>query len=147
VPRFLAELKRRGPGNFVDIPFDPGEVFGEARPPVRGTVNGYAFRGRIAKYGGKYMLGFKRELREGAEIEEGDVLDLDLELDTEPREVDVPADLKAAFDDEAWAAFERMSYTHRKEYADWIEEAKRPETRARRVAKAVEMIREGKTQR
>jgi hypothetical protein len=49
VPRFLAELKRRGPGNFVDIPFDPREVFGEARPPVQGTVNGYPFRGRIAK--------------------------------------------------------------------------------------------------
>ena len=74
------------------------------------------------------------------------MLDLDLELDTEPREVDVPADLEAAFDDEARAAFERMSYTHRKEYADWIEEAKRPETRAP-VAKAVEMIREGKPQR
>jgi uncharacterized protein YdeI (YjbR/CyaY-like superfamily) len=75
------------------------------------------------------------------------VLDLDLELDTEPREVDVPADLEAALDGEAKAAFERMSYTHRKEYADWIEEAKRPETRARRVGKAVEMIREGKPQR
>jgi hypothetical protein len=147
VPRFLAELKRRGPGNFVDIPFDAREVFGEARPPVRGTVNGYAFRGRIAKYGGTYMLGFKRALREAAEIEEGDVLDLDLELDTEPREVDVPADLEAALDAEAKAAFERMSYTHRKEHADWIEEAKRPETRARRIAKAVELIREGKPQR
>lgn len=147
MPRFLAELKRRGPGNFVDIPFDPRVVFGEARPPVRGTVNGYEFRGRIAKYGGRYMLGFKRELREAAEIEEGDVLDLDLELDTEPREVDVPADLEAALDGEAREAFERMSYTHRKEYADWIMEAKRPETRKRRVAKAVQMIREGKPQR
>ena len=70
-----------------------------------------------------------------------------IELDTEPREVDVPADLEAALDAEAKAAFERMSYTHRKEYAEWIEEAKRPETRERRVAKAVEMIREGKPQR
>jgi len=147
VPRFLAELKRRGPGNFVDVPFDPRELFGEARPPVHGTVNGYPFRGRIAKYGGTYLLGFERELREAAGIEEGDVLDLDLELDTEPREVEVPTDLEAAFDDEARAAFERMSYTHRKEYADWIEEAKRPETRARRVTKAVGMIREGKPQR
>lgn len=63
----------------------------------------------------------------------------DLDLDTEPREIDVPIDLEAAFDDEARAAFERMSYTHRREYADWIEEAKRAETRARRVAKAVGM--------
>lgn len=147
MPRFQAELKRRGPGNFVDIPFDPRQVFGEARPPVRGTVNGYPFRGRIAKYGGSYMLGFKRELREGAGIAEGDTLDLDVELDTEPREVVVPTDLASAFDDEARAAFERMSYTHRKEYVDWITEARRPETRGRRVAKAVEMIREGKPQR
>lgn len=147
MPRFLAELKRRGPGNFVDVPFDPREIFGEARPPVQGTVNGYPFRGRIAKYGGTYLLGFKRELREAADIEEGDVLDLDLELDTEPREVEVPTDLEAAFDEKTRTAFERMSYTHRKEYADWIEEAKRPETRKRRVAKAVELIREGKPQR
>ena len=110
-------------------------------------MNGYAFRGRIAKYGGTYLLGFKRELREAADIEEGDVLDLDLELDTEPREIEVPTDLEAAFDEETRTAFERMSYTHRKEYADWIEEAKRPETRKRRVAKAVELIREGKPQR
>jgi uncharacterized protein YdeI (YjbR/CyaY-like superfamily) len=93
------------------------------------------------------MLGFKRELREAAEIEEGDVVDLDLELDTEPREVEVPPDLASAFDDEARAAFEHMSYTHRKEYADWITEAKRPETRKRRVTKAVELIRESKPQR
>ena len=75
------------------------------------------------------------------------MLDLDLELDIDPREVDVPADLEAAFDDEARAAFEQMSYTHRKEYADWIEEAKRSETRERRIAKAVELIRAGKPQR
>jgi Bacteriocin-protection, YdeI or OmpD-Associated/Domain of unknown function (DUF1905) len=147
VPRFRAELERRGPGNFVEISFDPREVFGEARPPVRGTVNGFAFRGRVAKYGGQYLLGFRREIREGAGITEGDVVELALELDTEPREVEVPPDLEAAFDNETRAAFERMSYSHRKDYADWIEEAKRPETRARRVAKAVEMIRAGKPQR
>jgi Bacteriocin-protection, YdeI or OmpD-Associated/Domain of unknown function (DUF1905) len=147
VPRFRAELERRGPRNFVEIPFDPREVFGEARPPVRGTVNGFAFRGRVAKYGGQYLLGFRREIREGAGITEGDVVELALELDTEPREVEVPPDLEAAFDNETRAAFERMSYSHRKDYADWIEEAKRPETRARRVAKAVEMIRAGKPQR
>ena len=64
-----------------------------------------------------------------------------------PRAEITPADLEAAFDDEARAAFERMSYSHRKEYADWIEEAKRLETRSRRVAKAVEQIRDGKPQR
>ena len=147
MPRFRAELERVGPGHFVDIPFDPREVFGQARPPVRGTVNGFPFGGRIAKYGGRNLLGFRRELREGAGIAEGDTVELDLELDTEPREVDVPPDLASAFDDEARAAFERMSYSHRKDYVDWIEGAKRQETRERRVAKAVEQIRMGKAQR
>ncbi len=147
MPRFRAELERVGPGQFVDIPFDPREAFGQARPPVRGTVNGFPFRGRISKYGGGYLLGFRRELRESAGIAEGNTVELDLELDTEPREVEVPPDLASAFDDEARAAFERMSYSHRKDYVDWVEEAKRQETRERRVAKAVEQIRRGEPQR
>jgi hypothetical protein len=147
VPRFQAELKQRGPGNFVEIPFDPPEVFGEARPPVRGTLNGLPFRGRIAKYDGEYMLGFRREIREGASVAAGDTVDVEIELDTEPRTVDVPDDLAAALDEEARATFDRMAYTHRREYVEWINEAKRPETRTRRVAKAVELIREGKPQR
>jgi hypothetical protein len=144
VPRFLAELKQRGPGNFVEIPFDPLEVFGEARPPVRGNLNGFPFRGRIAKYGGEYMLGFRREIREGASVEAGDTVDVEIELDTEPRTVALPDDLAAALDEEARATFDRMAYTHRREYVEWITEAKRPETRTRRVAKAAELIRDGK---
>jgi hypothetical protein len=143
VPRFQAELKQ----NFVEIPFDPPEVFGEARPPVRGTLNRLPFRGRIAKYDGGYMLGFRREIREGASVAAGDTVDVEIELDTEPRTVDVPDDLAAALDEEARATFDRMAYTHRREYVEWINEAKRPETRTRRVAKAVELIREGKPQR
>jgi uncharacterized protein YdeI (YjbR/CyaY-like superfamily) len=70
-----------------------------------------------------------------------------LVLDTKPRTVRLPKDLASALDDEARAAFDRMSYTHRKEYVEWIKEAKREETRRRRTAKAVELIRAGKPRR
>lgn len=122
-------------------------MFGEARPPVRGNLNGFQFRGRIAKYGGEYMLGFRREIREGASVEAGDTVDVEIELDTEPRTVALPDDLAAALDEEARATFDRMAYTHRREYVEWITEAKRPETRTRRVTKAAELIRDGKPQR
>jgi uncharacterized protein YdeI (YjbR/CyaY-like superfamily) len=110
-------------------------------------LNGFPFRGRIAKYGDEYMLGFRREIREGASVEAGDTVDVEIELDTEPRTVDVPDDLAAALDTEARATFDRMAYTHRREYVEWITEAKRPETRTRRVSKAAELIRNGQPQR
>jgi hypothetical protein len=147
VLRFRAELNLRGSGHFLDLPFDPREALGEARPAVRGSVNGTPFRARISTYGGEFMLLLNREIREAAGIGPGDTVDVELERDTEPRTVEVPNDLAAALDDEARAAFDRMSYTHRREYVDWITEAKRPETRERRVAKAVELIREGRQQR
>jgi uncharacterized protein YdeI (YjbR/CyaY-like superfamily) len=90
------------------------------------------------------MLGFRREIREGASVEAGDTVDVEIELDTEPRTVALPDDLAAALDEEARATFDRMAYTHRREYVEWITEAKRPETRTRRVAKAAELIRDGK---
>ena len=109
-------------------------------------VNGYPFRGRIAKYGGTYLLGFKRELREAADIEEGDVLDLDLELDTEPREVDVPSDLEAALDGQSKAAFDRV--LHAPQGVRRLDRGGQAAGDARAPSrKAVEMIREGKLQR
>jgi uncharacterized protein YdeI (YjbR/CyaY-like superfamily) len=96
---------------------------------------------------GEFLVGLSRAVREAAGVEAGDTTTLELELDTEPREVDVPAALTAALEEapEARAAFEGMAFTHRKEYARWIEEAKREETRERRVEQAVEMLRQGKT--
>jgi uncharacterized protein YdeI (YjbR/CyaY-like superfamily) len=88
-----------------------------------------------------------RELRENAGAAAGETVEVELELDTNPRTVRLPKDLASALDDEARAAFDRMSYTHRKEYVDWIKEAKREETRRRRIAQAVELIRRGKPRR
>ncbi len=145
VQRFRAVLsKGDGGGHTLEVPLDVREVFGEARPPVRGTVNGTPFSTRVAVYGGKYYLGFNREIRDAAGIGDGDELAIELERDDAPRELEV----SAAFG-EALAAggvreeFDALSYTHRREYVRWIEEAKRDETRERRLAKAVEMLRDG----
>ena len=129
----------------VDLPFDAKERFGKARAPVRGSVNGAEFRTTVAVYGGVHLIGFNKDVRERAGIAIGDEVDVRLERDDEPRTVDIPPPLAAALeeDGEAKAAFEGLSYTHRREYAEWIAEAKREETRVRRVAKAVEMLRDG----
>ena len=127
------------------MPFDVRAVFGKARPPVRGTVNGYPFRSTVAVYGGRSFLGFRREIREAAGFGDGDLLSVVIELDEEPRTVEVPPELDAALagDTEARDAYDRLSYTHRREYAEWVSGAKREETRRTRIARAVAMLRDG----
>ena len=97
--------------------------------------------------GGEFLVGLSREVRQAAGVEAGDSVEVTLELDTAPRAVEVPEALAAglAADPEAKAAFDAMAFTHRKEYARWVAEAKREETRQRRVEQAVEMIRARKT--
>jgi Domain of unknown function (DUF1905)/Bacteriocin-protection, YdeI or OmpD-Associated len=131
----------RGGGAYVALPFDPKQALGKARAPVRGTVNGTPFRSTVAVYGGDAYLGLSKELRAAAGADVGDVVDVELEQDDEPREVELPAEL--AGDADAAAAFAKLSYTHKREYARWLDEAKRPETRARRAAKAAQMLRDG----
>jgi hypothetical protein len=143
MPRFTATLEGRGAGALVEVPLDVRALFGQARPPVRATVNGHTFRSTVAVYGGKYYLGFNRDVRAAAGIEIGDVLTIDLERDEEERTVELPDDLEAVLDPATRATFDSLSFTHRREYVRWIEEAKREETRKRRVAKAVEMLRDG----
>jgi Bacteriocin-protection, YdeI or OmpD-Associated/Domain of unknown function (DUF1905) len=148
VPRFRAELKvEEKTATYVVVPLDVPSVFGRERPPVRGTVNGTPLRSTIAKYGDEYFVPIKRALREAAGAAAGDTVEMELELDTKPRIVRLPKDFAVALDDEARASFDRMSYSHRKEYVDWIKEAKREETRSRRIAKVVELIRQGKPHR
>jgi bifunctional DNA-binding transcriptional regulator/antitoxin component of YhaV-PrlF toxin-antitoxin module len=147
VPRFTATLSEsgRGGGRWIEVPFDAKAEFGESRAPVAATINGVEYRSRLSVYGGKTYLGLRKEVREAAGIEVGDEVDVVLERDDAPREVELPAPLQEALDrdPEARAAYERLSFTHRKEYARWIAEAKRDETRERRVAKAIEMLRAG----
>jgi hypothetical protein len=143
---FEAVLQPRGGGGHaIELPFDPAEAFGRKRAPVRGTVNGYPVRSTIAIYGGRAFLGLNRQVREGAGVAAGDRITVELEPDDEPRVVDVPDDLAAAFASDAGArdAFDRLSYTHRREYVEWITEAKRDETRRVRIEKALAMLRAG----
>ena len=144
--RFEAKLEAtQGGGAVVVVPFDVQDAFGSKRPPVRTTVNGYSFRTTIAPMGGRSLLGLNREVREGAGVAVGDIISVELERDDEPRTVEEPEDFAAllAAAPDARAAYDALSYTHRKEYVRWITEAKRDETRQRRLHKAIEMLEEG----
>jgi Bacteriocin-protection, YdeI or OmpD-Associated/Domain of unknown function (DUF1905) len=141
VERFKGKLVERG----VEVPFDVRDIYGEARPPVRGTVNGVPFQSRLMVYGGVTWLGLRNELRREAGLADGDSVDVEIERDDSPREVEVPPELASALasDDVAAGVYESLSFTHRREYAEWIAGARKEETRTRRVAKALEMLRDG----
>ena len=146
--RFQAELQPRGPAAAVVLDdaqvADVGE--GAKRFPVVATVNGYTWRTSVTRMGGEFLIGLSREVRQGAGVEAGDLVDVAVELDAAPRDVEVPEALAEALatDPKAKATFDGMAFTHRKEYARWVAEAKREDTRQRRVLQALEMIRAGK---
>jgi hypothetical protein len=144
--RFETELQAEGSGVFFEVPLDVPAVFGKARAPVMGTINGHPFRSTVAVYGGRSYLPVNRALRQAAGVAAGDVVVIELEADDRPRTVDPPPDLAAALaaDPGARAAFDGLSYTHQREYAEWVAEARRETTRRRRVAQAVEMLRDGR---
>ena len=130
----------------LEVPAEVVDALGAGRkPPVRVTIGGHSYRSTVAVRGGRYLLPLSADNRAGAGVAAGEEVDVDLELDTEPREVTVPADLTAALqgDDAARQAFERLPYSHRQRHVLAIEEARTPETRQRRVTRALEMLREG----
>src|SRR5436189_342429 len=148
VVRLIATLVPRGPAAAVVLDDEHVAAVGEGakRFPVVATVNGHVWRTTVTRMGGEFLLGLNRAVRKEAGVEAGDTVEVELELDTTPREVEVPEALATALakDSEARAAFEGLAYTHRKEYARWIDEAKRDETRQRRVAETVERLPQGK---
>ena len=125
----------------IEVPFDPKDVWGKTRVPVKATVNGYTYRTTIAKMGGRFLMPFAKEHRDASGIAAGDTIEVTLVEDTAERTVDVPDDFAAALKKAKLRdAFDRLAYTHRKEHVRAIEEAKKPETRARRIEKALGMI-------
>jgi len=114
------------------------------RPPVTITVNGYTYRTTAVRMGGAFYVPLAAENREAAGVAAGDAITVEIENDTAPREVTLPDDLAAAMDDGARSAYDVLSYTHRKEWVRWVEEAKKPETRATRIEKTVAGLRAGK---
>ncbi len=143
------ELQPRGPAAAIILDDDQVAAVGEGakRFPVVATVNGYTWRTSVSRMRGEFMVGFSKEVREGAAVKAGDTITLELKLDSEPRTVEIPPALAEALDGDPGAktTFQGLAFTHRKEFARWIDEAKREETRERRVAQALDMIRTGRT--
>lgn len=131
-----------------EVPLDVRAVFGRARQPVLVTINGFTYRSTIAVYGDRYYLPLNRNNRRGAAVAAGDQIEVTLEADSEPRLVEVPEDLEMALeaDTQARRSFDGLSFSHQREYVEWITEAKRDETRRRRVVAVVERLTEGKAQ-
>ena len=130
-----------------EVPAEVVERLGAGkRPPVRVTINGYTYRNTVAVMGGVYMLGVAAEHREAAGIAAGDEIDVVLELDTAPREVVVPPDFAEALGRSAKAQrfFDGLSYSNKRRIVLSIEGAKTPETRQRRIAKAIDDLRAGR---
>jgi len=131
----------------IRIPDEVVEGLGAGRkPPVRVTINGYTYRSTVAVMGGDYMVGVNADNRAAAGVAGGDEVDVDIELDTAPREVSVPADLAAALDAEPAArrTFDALSYSNKSWHTLQVEGAKTDETRQRRIARSVEILREGR---
>ncbi|MFJ4170513.1 YdeI/OmpD-associated family protein [Paenarthrobacter sp. NPDC089714] len=138
-----------GDGNKAGIvvPEEIVEALGAGkRPPVVVTMNGQSYRSSIAVMGGKYMVGVSSANRELTGVSSGDTLEVGLEVDTQPRVVEVPEDLAAALDAEpdAKAFYGTLNYSAQRRYVEPIGDAKTPETRARRIAKVVADLKAGK---
>ena len=143
------QIYRDGAMCFIPVPFDPKAVFGRVRAPVKVTLNGYTYRSTIAAMGGTTCIPLRKSNREAAGLKGGETLTVKIELDTEVREVRVPADLELALQ-ASKAARERwqtLSYSHKREHVEAIEGAKKEETRARRLANTIRMLREVKKSR
>ena len=124
----------------IRVPDEVVEALGAGRrPPVRVTINGYTYRSTIAVMGSEYMVGVNADNRVGAGVAGGDEVDVDIELDTAPREVSVPADLSTALDADpkARATFDALSYSRKRLVVDPIANAKTAETRDRNLAKGM----------
>ena len=131
----------------IEVPSKVVESLGTSKkPPVSVTIKGYTYRSTVAVMGGRFMVGVSAKVREAAGVAGGDTVDVDIELDTAPRVLEVPADLKRALgrDKEANEIFEGLSYSRKQRLVLPIEDAKTPETRQRRVEKVIVTLREGK---
>lgn len=130
-------------GAYFLVPFDVPKVYGtKAQVKVRGTIDGYPYRGSIANMGEGHCMVVKKEIRQAIGKTAGDTVKVVMEIDTEPRIIVVPEDFQQALENHpnAKEIFENFSYTHKKEYVEWIESAKKQVTRENRINKALEMI-------
>jgi hypothetical protein len=146
--RFRTTIQQSGKtATGIQVPEEIIEALGAGkRPAVSVTINGYTYRSTVAVLGGVYMVGVNAEHRAGAAVAGGDEVDVDIELDTAPREVSLPTDFAAALDaaPEARRTFDSLSYSNRSWHVLQVEGAKTDETRQRRIAKSVDILRQGR---
>jgi hypothetical protein len=146
--RVLLEKDENSEATGICVPFDVPKVFGtRARVPVRGTINGFPYRSSIFPMGeGRHYMVVNKNVRAGAKAKGGEIVSIVMERDDEPRIITPPEDFARALksNKEARATWEKLSYTHQKEHALAIEEAKKPETRVRRIEKAIAQLAAGK---
>jgi hypothetical protein len=146
--RFRATVEQAGrTATGIEVPETVVEGLGAGkRPPVRVTINGYTYRSTVASMGGRFMVGVSAENREASGVVGGDVVDVDIELDTAPREVTVPKDFAAALmkDAKAKKTFDGLSYSNKGWHVQSIEGAKTDETRQRRIAKSIDALHDGR---
>lgn len=145
---FTATIQNAGGGGaFVKVPFDVEKAFGSKKPKVKAMIEGVPYRGVLVRMGTEHhILIILKAIREQIGKTFGDKINITVEADSEPRLVEVPAELKQAFkaEKEAKSFFEKLAYTHQREYVTWINEAKRDETRQVRILKTIEMLKKGK---
>jgi hypothetical protein len=145
--RFKAKIEAGdGGGAYVLFPFNVEKEFGaKGRVPVNATFNGIPYAGSLIKYGNPlHMLPMLKAIREQAGAGPGDTVEVELWKDEAPRTVEVPAQFKEAMDRQGVTPlFDRLSYSHRREYCRWIADAKKEETRLKRLEKAVELLKRG----
>lgn len=145
--RFRATLELGGKtATGIEVPPEVVSRLGSTkRPPVRVTINGHTYRSTVATMGGRFLVGVSAENRAAAGVAAGDEIDVDLELDSEPRTVDVPADLATALDQQpdARRRFDALSYSNQRRHVLAVEGAKGADTRLRRIEKIVGGLREG----
>jgi hypothetical protein len=145
---FTATIQNAGGGGaFVEVPFDVEEAFGSKRPKVKAMIEGVPYRGLLARMGGeRHMLIILKSIREQIGKTFGDEVKIVVEADIEPRLIEIPKDLikELKKDKEARVFFDKLSYTHQKEYVRWIEEAKKDETRRAHILKTIEMLKKGR---
>ena len=145
--KFRAKIQAAGGGGaYVLFPYDVEKEFGaKGRVPVKATFNGVPYTGSLMKYGyPQHMLGLPKAIREQIGKKPGDIIEVELWKDEEVRTLEVPSQFEKLVKKEGLLpVFEKLSYTHRKEYCRWITEAKREETRLKRLEKAIEMLKNG----
>ena len=144
---FETTVFQSGNNTGIVVPDEIVEQLGKGKkPPVKVTINDYTYRNTVAVYGGQFMIGISADNRSKANVKGGDTITVTLELDTEPREVALPADFEKALNKSTVAKkfFESLSYSNKRHYVLPIEEAKTTETRQRRIEKAITDLAAGK---